>query len=313
MKKAAPLTLLLLSILILAACAPAFRADAPAAYPEAVIGAPEPGIVGSDAVGLEGGRSALAPSGEFAVDQAPTTDERLVVQTANLSEVVADPAAKASAIRQMAEAMGGYVVSSNIYQSTYGEAGVIANNASVMVRVPANRLEEALGQIKAGAVEVRSENVSGEDVTAQYVDLESRLRSLEATEAQLLEIMEGATKTPDALAVLNDLKVVQAEIEAVKGQMKYYKESAAFSAISVELIPDVATQPIDIGGWQPQGTVKAAVEALISALQWLVDAAIWVGICVLPIALLIGLPLFLIARAARRRRAKAASKDAPAS
>jgi hypothetical protein len=311
MKKPAVLTLLLAPLLILAACAPRMLAatEAPALYPE-----PAFGFVAGDAVGSEGGRSAVAP-GEQAppADIASPSQDRLVVQTAALSMVVADPLAKATAIRQMAEAMGGYVVSSYIYQSSYGDAGQTADNASVMVRVPSDRLEDALGQIKADAVEVRSENVSGEDVTAQYVDLESRLRSLEATEVQLLKIMEGATKTPDALAVLNDLKGVQSEIESVKGQMKYYKESAAYSAISVELIPDVATQPIEIGGWQPQGTVKAAVEALINALQWLVDAAIWVGICILPFALLIGLPLFLILRAARRRRAKAGSKDSAAS
>ena len=306
MKRSASLTLLFLAGLIVAACSSAARTTEAPSIIASVGGAP------ADAFAPEGGRAAVAPSGELAVGQAPTTDERLVVQTANLSMVVADPAAKATAIRQMAEAMGGYVVSSNIYKSTYGDSGQTADNASVMVRVPANRLEDALGQIKADAIEVRNENVSGEDVTAQYVDLESRLRSLEATEAQLLKIMEGATKTPDALAVLNDLKGVQSEIEAVKGQMKYYKESAAYSAISVELIPDVATQPIEIGGWQPKGTVKAAVEALVRALQWLVDAAIWVGICVLPIALLIGLPLFLILRAARRRRARKAAQT-PAS
>jgi hypothetical protein len=309
MKKPVAKTFLLLPVLILAACSPQLLAatEAPAFYPE-----PGVGFVAGDAVGLEGGRAAQAPSGEIAVGQVPTTDERLVVQTAALSMVVGDPVAKATAIRQMAEAMGGYVVSSYVYKSTYGDAGLTADNASVMVRIPADRLEDALGQIKAGAVEVRSENVSGEDVTAQYVDLESRLRSLEATEAQLLEIMEGATKTEDALAVLNELKLIQGEIEAVKGQMKYYRESAAFSAISVELIPDVATQPIDTGGWEPQGTVKAAVEALIDALQWLGNVAIWLAICVLPIALILALPIWLILRAARRRRAKATSKDTAA-
>ena len=303
MKKPVALTLLLLPALVLAACAPRMLAstEAPAYY-----GEPAVGFVAGDAFGLEGGRSAVAPGLEaLPADIGNASEDRLVVQTAWLSMVVTDPVAKATAIRQMAEAMGGYVVSSNIYKSTYGDAGLTADNASVMIRVPAERLEAALEQIKADAVEVRTENVAGEDVTSTYVDLESRLRSLKAAEAQLLEIMEGATKTEDALAVLTQLQMVQSEIESVKGQMQYYEESAAYSAISVELIPDVATQPIEIGGWQPQGTVKAAVEALIDALQWLADAAIWLAICVLPIAILIALPAWLIIRAARRRRAKA--------
>jgi hypothetical protein len=308
MKKPVALTLLLLPVLVLAACSPRLLAatEAPALYPD-----PAFGFVSGEAVGPEGDRFAVAPDGQAlpAASSLPLED-RLVVQTAALSMVVRDPVTKATAIRQMAEGMGGYVVYSNIYKSTYGDAGLTADNASVMVRVPSERLEDALKQIKADAVEVRSENVSGEDVTAQYVDLESRLRSLKAAEAQLLEIMESATKTEDALAVLNQLQMVQSEIEAVKGQMQYYEESTAYSAISVELTPDVATQPIEIGGWQPQGTVKAAVEALIDALQWLADAAIWLAICVLPVALLIALPAWLIVRAARRRRAKASQASA---
>jgi hypothetical protein len=211
----------------------------------------------------------------------------------------------------MAEAMGGYVVSSYIYQSAYGE-GLTADNASITIRVPADRLADALEEMKADAVEVRSENITGEDVTAQYVDLESRLRNLEAAEEQLMEIMDSAVRTEDVLAVYNQLVTVRGEIEMVKGQMQYYEESASFSSISAELIPDVAAQPLEVGGWQPQGTVKAALEALIRALQNLVDAAIWLGICILPVALVIGLPTWLIVRTVRRRRAKKVVTPPPA-
>jgi len=299
MKKHAALTLLGLFAILFAACAP--RALSLPSIPEPATGAAPADLAAPEyrAAPEEQARSAGAVG---AADQ-----ERLVVQTASLSMVVTDPLAKATAIRRMAEGMGGYVVSSYIYQSTFGEAGLVADSASITVRVPAERLEDALEEIKADAVEVRSENVTGEDVTAAYVDLESRKRNLEAAEAQLMEIMDTATKTQDVLAVYNELVRVRGEIEMVRGQMQYYEESAAFSSISVELIPDVATQPIETGGWQPQGTVKAAVEALIRSLQWLADAAIWLGICGVPLLIVVGLPLGLVVRAARRRRAKAAA------
>ncbi len=89
----------------------------------------------------------------------------------------------------------------------------------------------------------------------------------------------------------------------VRGQMNYFEEAAALSAIAIELIPDEAAQPLDIGGWQPQGTAKEAFEALIRTLQWLGDTAIWAGICVLPVGLLVGIPGLLIVRSIRRRRA----------
>jgi hypothetical protein len=298
-------------MLLMGACAASL--GPPARSMEAVV--QPPGALGG-ATGMDVGQRAEAPA---ALPQAPnefqsssaTDVERLVIQTASLSMVVEDPAAKLAAIRELAEGMGGFVVTSNIYRTSYGE-GVTADQASITVRVPAERLQETLDQIEADAVEVRNENVSGQDVTSQYVDLQSRLRNLEAAEAQLVKIMDSAEKTEDVLAVYNQLVQVRGEIESVRGQMKYYEESASFSAITAELIPDVAAQPIKIGGWQPQGTVKAAVEALINALHSLIDVAIWVVICILPIALLIGIPLVLILRAVRRRRRRQAASGPPA-
>jgi hypothetical protein len=293
----------LIPVVLLAACSSRGLATSPPMF----YGEPGVGFVGGDGAAEMEAPLAAPDLARQALPSGSTDVDRLVIQTAALSMVVTDPVAKAAAIRQLVEGMGGYVVSSYIYKSSYGN-GLTADNASISVRVPVDRLSDALQQMKADAVEVRSENITGEDVTSQYVDLESRLRNLEAAEAQLMEIMDSADETEDVLAVYNQLVSVRGEIEMVRGQMQYYEESAAFSSITAELIPDAAAQPIEIGGWQPQGTVKAAVEALVQALEWLADAAIWLAICVLPVALLVGLPVFLIVRAARRRRAKAAPK-----
>jgi hypothetical protein len=306
MNKTLGIVTLVIAGLLLAACSsPALAPIVPSREAAADVFMPSIGA-GGEGFAPEAPRTGALPAQEFSASE-PTSQERLVIQTASVSMVVTDPVEKLAEIRDMAEAMGGFVVSSYVYKTSFGE-GLTADIASVTVRVPAERLNEALEEIKADAVEVRTENISGEDVTAQYVDLESRLRNLEAAEEQLTRIMESAEKTEDVLAVYNELVRVRGEIEMVRGQMKYYEESAAFSAISAELIPDVAAQPIEFGGWQPQGTVKAAVEALINALQALVDIGIWAAICVLPIALLIGLPVFLVMRAVRRRRRKTAGE-----
>jgi hypothetical protein len=302
MKKAFALALFVTSALLTSCALRGAATPAPFAFVEPQVGM-SAGEVAAEMPAVAPDLARQAVPSNLATDQ-----DRLVIQTAALTMVVTDPVDKAGAIRRMAESMGGYVVSSYIYQSAYGE-GLTADTASITIRVPSERLAEALEEMKADAVEVRSENITGEDVTAQYVDLESRLRNLEAAEEQLMEIMDSADETEDVLAVYNQLVSVRGEIEMVKGQMQYYEESAAYSSVTAELIPDEAAQPIEIGGWQPQGTVKAAVEALIQALQWLVEGAIWLVICVLPVALLIGLPVWLIVRAARRRRAKAASKE----
>jgi hypothetical protein len=245
------------------------------------------------------GAPGAEPVTSFASPQVVT--ERLVIRNANLTIVVTDPSQSVEDISQMAQEMGGFVVSSNIYQTSFDDT-VVANRASITIRVPAERLDEALGQIKDDALEIRNENISGQDVTQEYTDLKSQLRNLEAAEEELLEIMEASTQAEHVLEVFEHLRQVRGEIEITKGRIQYYEESARMSAISVEIIPDVAARPLQIGRWQPEGTAKAAVEALINTLQFLGDAIIWGLICVVPIGVILGLPAWFVIRTIRRRR-----------
>lgn len=251
-----------------------------------------------------------ARSSNLTITTIETSDERMVIKNADLAIIAEDPAQSMSEIGQMAESMGGFVVESYLYQQTLS-SGVQVPHATITVRVPAEKLDEALSQIKAGAVEVESANLSGQDVTSQYTDLQSQLRNLEAAEAQLQAIMEEAIKTEDVLNVFNELVVVRGQIEIIKGQMQYYEQAAALSRIAVSITADEAVQPIQVGGWQPSGVAKDAVEALIKTLQFIVSAGIWVVLCVLPVALLIGLPLFFVVRAVIRARKRRKTESEP--
>lgn len=232
-------------------------------------------------------------------EAAPPAGERLVIKNAELSLVVPDPLQSMDAIARLAERMGGFVVSSNVYQRTLSD-GTEAPQANITVRVPVDRFQEALDQIKSGAGRVEREVISGQDVTQQYTDLQSRLRNLEAAEQQLQEIMDQAYKVDDVLQVYNQLVQVREQIEVIKGQMQYYEQSAAFSAISVELIPDRAVQPIQIGGWEPVGVAKEAIEALVHAYQKLVTRVIWLVLYVLPASLPYLLVLWVLYRLGKR-------------
>ncbi len=304
--KRIPLAIILIAALTLAACS--------AASPREAVPMPyNPGDVSS---GIAAPGYAEAPAATAAPALAPGQSDgqqaglRLVIKNANLSIVVDNPAAAVEAITKMAEGMGGFVVSLNTYQTTYGPDSTPAQQANMTVRVPAARLNDALSQIKALAVEVKSESMSGQDVTADYTDLQSRLTNLEAAEKQLQSIMAEATKTEDVLAVYNQLVYTREQIEVIKGQMKYYEDSAALSAITLDIIPNIATKPIDIGGWHPEGTARQAIESLVRGLQTLTDGLIYFSIACLPFLLVIGLPLFFIGRALWRRRKKKAAPKA---
>lgn len=268
-----------------------------------MVEAPSPAATAAPAAG-EGGAGLAA--------NAPAGGERLVIKNANLSVVVDNPEATVDAVTQMVESMGGFVVAVNTYKTTYGPEATSATQANMTIRVPGEKLNEALKQIKAMAVEVRSENISGQDVTAEYTDLKSRLKNLEAAEKQLQSIMEEATKTEDVLAVYNQLVYTREQIEVIKGQMKYYEESATFSAITLDIIPNIVTQPIEVGGWHPEGAAKQAIEDTVRFLQNVTDGLIYFSIARLPFLVIVGVPAFLIGRVVWKRMKKNAPKPATA-
>jgi hypothetical protein len=227
-----------------------------------------------------------------------TSSERLVIQNADLSVVVADPKTRMAEISKMAKDMGGYVVSSNLYQS-YAPNGKTVPEAALTIRVPAEKLDEALEKIKNDAVEVKSETRSGQDVTAEYVDLKSRLRTYEDALAQLEKIMAEKTTPEEVLNVFNQMVYYREQIELIKGQMKYYEEASALSAISVRLIAEATLQPIEIGGWKPQGVARDAIQRLIYFWQDFVDFMINFFLYILPVLVTIGIPLYLVFLLAR--------------
>ncbi|NWG34807.1 MAG: DUF4349 domain-containing protein [Chloroflexi bacterium] len=238
---------------------------------------------------------------------SPAT-ERMVIQNVDMSIVVADPKARMDEIARMAEDMGGFVVSSNLYRSTYGPNEIEVPEASITIRVPAERLDEALEKIKADVVEVTYENRSGQDVTSQYVDLKSRLAAKEEAEKNLLKIMDTATNAEDVLAIYLQVQNIQTEIESLKGQIKYLEESAALSAISIRLVAEEKVKPIEIGGWKLQGTANDAVQDLIRFTQGFTRFLIRLFLTYLPALILIAIPAygaFLGGRALLRRFRKA--------
>ncbi len=222
------------------------------------------------------------------------TVERMVIKNADMSVVVKDPKAEVTNISKMAEALGGYLVSSNVYEA-FAPSGVMAPEANVVVRIPAEKLDEFMKTIKDGATEVQSENVNGTDVTSQYIDLESQLKNLQAAESQLMEIMKGAVTTEDVLNVYNQLTSIRGQIESIKGQMKYFEESAALSSLSVRLIAEETVQPITIGGWHLSAWASDAVQGFLNFLQDFTEFTITFLLDFLPrlvvIGIVFGLPL----------------------
>lgn len=229
-------------------------------------------------------------------NQLPASQPRLIIRTADMSIIVTDTEEALDRLVKMATDNGGWVVNSSVYQ--YSDT---AKTGNITLRVPAEGFDSALEAISAMSVEVTNLSTSGQDVTEEFVDLSARLENLEATAVRVRNFLDDATTVEEALAVNQELSRLEGEIESFKGRIQFLSQSAAFSTISVNITPDELSQPIEVGGWRPNGIVRDALEALVDALQGLATFAIWLVIYFLPIALIIGLPLWLVVRFVRRR------------
>jgi len=231
--------------------------------------------------------------------------ERMIIWNAEISLTVEDVQASIESTQALAHSLGGYAIGS---ESWLQDDQLYAR---LTIRVPAERFEEAMAQLRDLALKVNRESANSEDVTDQYVDLESRLRHLEAKEAQLLEFLGDAEDTEAVLAVYEHLDETQAEIEQVKGRMNYLEKLSAMATITVELNPEEAEPPVVEEGWQPGRTLRNAARALLNTLKTLVDVAIWAAIYLLPILLLLALPVVAVIWFIRRRRRRQAQPQSP--
>ena len=216
-----------------------------------------------------------AEGGVNANTSLPAAQQRLILMNAEMILVVKDPSKVMDFVAEMAQGYGGFVVSSNL-QQVQGNYGTVIPQANITVRVPAQRLQQALGEIENLALEVVSKNQSGKDVTREYTDLQSRLRNLEKAEEQLTLVMQEAVRTEDVLRVYNELTKVTEQAEVIRGQIKYYEESSAFSAISLVLRAEEIAPPVvdDKPAWKPGMIAQRALADLKLSLQRWTNGAI---------------------------------------
>jgi hypothetical protein len=152
--------------------------------------------------------------------KAQADDDRKLVRNGSMDLIVQHPHDTAEAIRQLAARMGGFLVASDVA----GEKN--APFATLTIRVPAARFEEARAQIRQLGLRVESEKLQAQDGTRQYVDQAARLRNLRAQETQYLGILKQAKTVKDTLAVSDKLNEVRGGIE---------QQQAEFDALSKQV------------------------------------------------------------------------------
>jgi len=206
---------------------------------------------------------------------APEVKERLVVKESTLSLLVKSVIETQKTISKKAQELGGYLVQSNISHPEEKEA----TYGWITVRIPQEKLDEALNYFRELAVRVISETISGQDVTDEYVDIEARLATLLKTKAKFEEILAKAEKVQDILEVQRELISLQEQIDNLKGRQNYLEKSAQVSRVTIYLATDELALPyVPTEVWRPQVIFKQAVRSLIGALRKFGTLTIWFGV-----------------------------------
>ena len=215
----------------------------------------------------------------------------MIIRNANISMIVDDTAASIDRITAAAESVGGYISDSRVWRDGEQLRGTIT------LRIPADRLNAALGVIRKLAVRIQSETLGSQEVTQEYVDLASQLRNAEAAETELRQLMttirQNSKKASEVLAIYQQLAEIRSEIERTKGRMQYLSQMTALASVQVELVPNAIAKPVVEAGWQPLAIVKNASRALVGALESLAGIAIWVAIYLIPMLLILGFVAFV--------------------
>jgi hypothetical protein len=237
--------------------------------------------------------------GEAAQGAAPTLDRKIVVNVF-LDLTLKDVAAGFQRVAAIAAANGGLVADASLRQE--GKE----TRATVTVRVPTERVQTALAQIRElGAV--ASERTTTRDVTEEYTDVEARLRTLAATEQQLLVLLGQAKSIAEVLQVQDRLTAVRAEIERLQGRQNLLNRLSDLATIQVQLRPEEPAEA-GAGDGSPLAALRRGWEASLAVLG-VVGGGLLTALAFswwLAPLLVIGLWL-----ARRALRARAAARPAP--
>lgn len=216
---------------------------------------------------------------------------RLIVKNADLQLTVENTDVAIDRLTQVVGDVGGYIVSSRVWYQPWLD--VEYKYASLTLGVPVDQFETAMRRLRDIALAVNDERASGQDVTDEYVDLESRLRNLEATRDRIRTFLDQAQNVDEALKVNQELKAVEAEIEAVQGRINYLFDRSSYSTITVQLSPALPGPPVDPTPtptptpepWSAGRVAETAGNTFTAILRVLAELVIWFSIVVLPFAL----------------------------
>ncbi|HKG59235.1 MAG TPA: DUF4349 domain-containing protein [Pyrinomonadaceae bacterium] len=251
------------------------------------------------------------------LDKAGETAEavdRKIIRNAEITIEVPSTTDAQHQVTSIAETHGGFVVTSEAKQRESNDPSQRTLDIKLVVRVPSNQFGRAFDEIKKLAGNTPSENVTSQDVTEDFIDLEARIKTQKALEVQFLEIMRQANKIADALEVQRQIAEVRTDIEKLEGRKRFLENRSSLSTINVNIQTPKPVISVTETGFRQ--SLREAVSDSISLASDLVLFFARFLIMMVPVAVLVFLPAalmirYLWRRAKRIRLAQALATPSP--
>lgn len=249
-----------------------------------------PELAQKDAMPGAAGAKAMLDSPQEAMDREAAM--RLVIKDASFTVEVDNVKEVVDASTNLAKSLRGYVEGTSISDSERGAQSM----AYVTIRVPQARFEEAVSSIRKYG-EVKSENTSGEDVTAQVADIQARVNTLKAEEETLRNILRQAKKVGEVIEINDRISQVRQQIESYDAQRVTLSRLASLSTISLTFVQakTVDDEPVP-EDWFDETKVSAVL--LLKGIGKFVAQAATYLFVLSPV----WVPALLLVRYLRRRR-----------
>lgn len=195
----------------------------------------------------------------------PKLPEQRIIKVGELELRVVDAAKASDQAKTLVTGKNGYVESSSM-----SDTGEGPRTAELVVRVPVATFEKTLVGLKKLAVVVLREDVAGQDITEEFVDLESDLRNAKAEETSYLEIMKRSGKIEEVLAVAERLADVRGRIQRLEGRKRFLENKTDLATIKLTLTEETRVS-IPTKTWKPLEVLRQAANELVQTLQAFVD------------------------------------------
>ena len=155
------------------------------------------------------------------------SQERKLIKNGTLSFETNDVEKTRKEIEKLYQEFNGYIASENHFN--YGER----LQHEQEIRIPSQNFDPFIQKLEQLGTKVENKNISTQDVTEEFIDVEARLKTKKDLEARYRELLKFAKKVDEMLSIENQIGNVRAEIESMEGRLNYLKNQVAFSTIKI--------------------------------------------------------------------------------